>query len=156
MSVLESTILPIPSEVRDFAVRRYTLGWWTGKGTWSSEVKFAGKYTRPEAEAELKRLCADTPNLQANVVEVSSHVTPSLRVIVTRQMFVDSYTIHLPNGHTEELDTDEIEEWFRARGANMEVVDRGLTQTWNFLRCAITICNPKEPALRDARIEPLV
>lgn len=72
---------------------------------------------------------------------------PKLHVLVTREMFSDYFVLTLDNGYTEELEPDDVRAWFKARGANMDVVEKCLDHAWNFMRAEININNPKEPSL---------
>lgn len=72
---------------------------------------------------------------------------PKLHVLITREMFMELFTLTLDNGFTEELDAEETRAWFKERGANMDVVEKCLDHAWNFLRAEININNPKEPSL---------
>jgi hypothetical protein len=87
----------------------------------------------------------------------------SLTFLVTREPFSDYFLIHLadpftglPNGMTEELDTEEAMQWFKARGAYMPLVDKAMDHCWNFARVAIEITNYKEPPVRNASIRPRI
>lgn len=72
--------------------------------------------------------------------------TPTpLRVHVTREAFSDFYQLHLEDGQVEELEIDELEKWFDARGADMLAVSKALDYVWNFRQADITIRNPKKP-----------
>lgn len=80
--------------------------------------------------------------------------TTGLTVSLSREPFLDWFTITLSNGHTEELEADETREWFRARGANMDLVEKALDHTWNFCHCQITIAKPRRVPLSDPSIQP--
>ena len=68
-----------------------------------------------------------------------------LHVVILREMFSDFFTIVLDNGQSEELDIDDLREWFRVRGANMDNMDKIFDHVWNFLRAEVVLENPKEP-----------
>lgn len=70
-----------------------------------------------------------------------------LHVVVTRVMFDDFFVLLLDNGHTEELEVEDAKQWFKDRGADMDVVDKALDHCWNFLRAEVNINNPREPTL---------
>ena len=70
---------------------------------------------------------------------------PPLHVLITREMFSIFYTLTLPDGSSEELEIEEMREWFRVRGANMDIAEEAFTQCWNFLRAEVEIHNPKQP-----------
>lgn len=73
--------------------------------------------------------------------------TEPLHVIITREMFSTFYTLETPHdGYTEELEIDDVREWFKQRGANMDAVQESLDQCWNFLRSEVSIENPKTPS----------
>jgi hypothetical protein len=70
-----------------------------------------------------------------------------LHVLVTREPFIDYFTITLDNGHTEELDPEECRQWFKERGGNMDIIEKALDHCWNFYRVEVNIQNPKEPPM---------
>jgi hypothetical protein len=72
---------------------------------------------------------------------------PKLHVLVTREMFIEFFTLTLDNGYTEEMEPDAVRTWFKERGANMDVVEKCLDHAWNFMRAEINISNPKEPSV---------
>jgi hypothetical protein len=78
-------------------------------------------------------------NIQTPKVETSMHV------VVTREPFMDFYTLALDDGTTEEFEIEECKQWFRERGANMDKVDKALDHCWNFYYVEMNITNPKEP-----------
>jgi hypothetical protein len=80
-----------------------------------------------------------------NDVIPEPQVNNVLHVLVTREPFMDYFTITLDNGYTEELDVEDCRRWFSERGANMDSVDKALDHCWNFQRAEININNPKEP-----------
>lgn len=60
-------------------------------------------------------------------------------------MWAEFFTLVLDNKHTEELDPEEIRNWFRIRGANMDKVEKVLDQAWNFQRAEVIVDNYREP-----------
>ena len=68
-----------------------------------------------------------------------------LQVSIHRPMWSDYYTITLPNAYTEEMEIDELREWFRIRGANMDKMDKVFDHVYNFQNATVVIENPKEP-----------
>ena len=66
-----------------------------------------------------------------------------LRVIMRREPFDDQIKLTLPDGSSDEFDTEQTRSWFKARGANMDVIEEALTQIWNFYDAVVTIKNPK-------------
>lgn len=88
-------------------------------------------------------------------------VLQTLTFFVTREPFTDFFKIHLvdlatgrPNGQSEELDVDETFEWFKARGANVPLLEKALDHVWNFYKGAVQIENYKEPPIKNPAIEP--
>jgi hypothetical protein len=87
----------------------------------------------------------------------------SLTFLVTREAFSDFFVIHLVdpftgriNGQTEELDVDETLAWFKARGADMVLLDKALDHVYNFYKGAFEISNYKEPPIKNAAIRPRI
>jgi len=78
----------------------------------------------------------------------------SLLVKVTRQPFEEWFKLDLPGGHTEELDPEETREFFRVRGADMDMVEKALDHCWNLYHVNIEIMKPKSVVLTDPRTEP--
>lgn len=66
-----------------------------------------------------------------------------LSVRVRREMFSDTYEIHLPDGQMEEFEIEDVKKWFDERGADMYAVDKALDYVWNFREANITIKFPK-------------
>jgi hypothetical protein len=77
-----------------------------------------------------------------------------LRVKITREPFISWFTLTLDNQHSEELEPEETREWFRVRGANMDVVEQSLDYAWNFYKAEVWIKNPKVPTLMNPNIAP--
>lgn len=83
----------------------------------------------------------------------------SLTVFITREPFTDFFILHIPDGKggwhpQEELDVDDTVEWFRARGANMEALDKALDHVWNFNKGAFEIEHFHEPPVANPRLTP--
>jgi hypothetical protein len=70
----------------------------------------------------------------------------SLHVVVTRDQFSSFYTIWIDEQPVEELEIEEVTQWFKERGANMDMVKEALDHCWNFVRSEMEIENPKEPS----------
>lgn len=69
-----------------------------------------------------------------------------LHVTIYREPFSDFYLLTTPvNGHTEELEVEDVREWFKIRGASQDAVDKALDQAWNFRRAAVLIQKPRVP-----------
>lgn len=68
-----------------------------------------------------------------------------LAVHIHRDMWAELFTLTLPNGHTEELEPEEVRNWFKVRGANMDVIEKSMDHAWNFQDADVEIENPKEP-----------
>ena len=69
------------------------------------------------------------------------------RVLVTREPFSDFYSLSVDNGQSEELEIEDVREWFLQHGANMDVVQKALDHVWNFYSVEIVIgnfCIPKK------------
>jgi len=69
----------------------------------------------------------------------------AIHVVVTREPWMEYFHITLDNGHSEELEVEDTRQWFKDRGANMDMVERALDHCWNFYRSEIMVRNPKEP-----------
>lgn len=92
-----------------------------------------------------------------------SEAPKSFTFFVQRTPWTDFFTIHLidlktgkPNGQSEELDVDETVQWFLDRGANEELLHKGLDHIWNFAKGAIEIdaAAYKEPPVKNAALKP--
>ena len=70
---------------------------------------------------------------------------PPLHVLIDREPWSETFTLNLDNGQSEELDPEEVREWFRVRGANMDALEKVLDQAWNFRYADVVIANPKVP-----------
>jgi hypothetical protein len=68
-----------------------------------------------------------------------------LTIHIHREMWGEFFTLTLPNGHTLEVDVEDVRPWFKVRGANMDVIEKVLDHAWNFQNAEVTIENPKEP-----------
>lgn len=68
-----------------------------------------------------------------------------LRVFLVREPFDDFYTIVLDNGQTEELDDTETRQWLADHGADEDLINKGVTQAWNFKSALLHIKNPIQP-----------
>lgn len=72
------------------------------------------------------------PNTQPN----------TLRVFIVREPFDDFYTLVLDNGQTEEFDEGDTRAWLEQRGADEDLINKAVTQAWNFKSALIHIKNP--------------
>lgn len=86
--------------------------------------------------------------------------TSTLTVYITREPWSDFFLLHIPkpdgSEYTEELDTNDTLEWFRSRGADMAMVEKGLDHVWNFYKGALEIVNYREPPVRNPEIQPKI
>ena len=78
----------------------------------------------------------------------------ALNVRLLREPFLDFFTVQLDGGYSEELEPDEAREWFRLRGANMNMVEKAMDHCWNFYEAEIWIKEPKTPKAPNASILP--
>lgn len=83
-----------------------------------------------------------------------------LRVKIEREPFMDFFVLKLDNGHSEELEPEEIREWFRVRGANLDVIEKVLDEAWNwppsYKDVYVVINNYKEPPQLNKAIQPRI
>jgi len=72
-----------------------------------------------------------------------------IRVILLREPFSEYFTLTLPDHtppRTEELEPDEVREWFRERGGDVEKLETVLDYCWNFPKPqTVVIANPRLP-----------
>lgn len=80
----------------------------------------------------------------------------ALHVTISREPFMDWFTITLDNSHTEDLEPDEVRNWFRERGSNMVSIEAALDYAWNFYYSEVYIANPKEPVFDNVRLRPKI
>jgi hypothetical protein len=77
---------------------------------------------------------------------------------VTREPFSDFFVIHVPKPdgtiETEELEVEDTYEWFKKRGADMPLLEKGLDHIWNFAKGMIEIARYKEPIVQNPALEP--
>jgi hypothetical protein len=69
----------------------------------------------------------------------------SIRVFIVREPFDDFYTLVLDNGQTEELDDEGTRAWLAERGASEDLINKSVTQAWNFKSAILLIRNPTSP-----------
>lgn len=74
-----------------------------------------------------------------------NEVPNSLRVFVMREPFDDFFHLITDNGHSDELEDADARAWLKARGADEELIQKTITQAWNFYRAVCLILNPKYP-----------
>jgi len=86
------------------------------------------------------------PGLPANALCVTVHRDP----------YSDFITLTLPNGHTEELHWDEVNDWFKIRGADMDALAKALDYAWNFREVDFVISHPKNPLLARGKHAPKI
>jgi hypothetical protein len=82
--------------------------------------------------------------------EIAQPITVNLR----REPYCDWFIFQIDDGSSEELDPDDAREWFKQRGANMDVVEKALDYCWNFYKATITIKSPRKP--RRSPLEPTI
>lgn len=99
---------------------------------------------------DARRPVPPTPNVKPKDFDPSA----ALHVVITREPYLEWFTIKLPNGYTEELDPDETRKWFKKRGANMEVLEKALDRCWNFYSAEVWIQNPQTPPVANPEVEP--
>jgi hypothetical protein len=89
----------------------------------------------------------------------------SLTYIVTREPFTDFFIVHLVDPRTgkhydphqtQELSLEDTQEWFKARGADMILLEKALDHVWNFYKGAFEISNYKEPRIANPSITPRI
>jgi hypothetical protein len=68
-----------------------------------------------------------------------------LHVVILREMWGEFFTLQLDNGQTEELEPEEIRQWFKIRGADMDKMEKVFDHVWNFGHAEVEIENPKAP-----------
>ena len=95
-----------------------------------------------------------TPDPVTQLPKPASIQSGPLTVHVTREYGLEWFELKLDDGTSEELDPDETRAWFKARGANMDVVEKALDYVWNFGRSTIVIRSPIAPkrSLLDPRV----
>ena len=86
-------------------------------------------------ERLIKTIAAMPPNAVPN----------TLRVFLVREPFDDYYLLINQNGHSEEMDDEQVRAWLAERGANEELINAGITQAWNFYSAMVLITSPKQP-----------
>jgi hypothetical protein len=82
-----------------------------------------------------------------------------LLVLVTREVGLDWFTMHLPDGSTEDVDAEEAVEWFRLRHSgrmDLTLIERAIDDAWNFGESEVLIQNPRRPAVEVNRTTPKV
>lgn len=79
-----------------------------------------------------------------------------MHLVLTREPYDSYFKITLPNGHTEELETEETLAWFKARGADVDKFQKILDHVWNFYYAEIEFDNYKEPAIQRHRFAPKI
>jgi hypothetical protein len=84
-----------------------------------------------------------------------------LIVQIYRPPFNDFCTLVCEDGTTEELEAEDARAWFKARGANMDVVEKSLDYAWNFSTgydCSrptfVRIANPIKPKVTVDKLTP--
>lgn len=68
-------------------------------------------------------------------------------VTVTREPYMDFFTLTLPNGASEELEVEDTRAWFRERNADMDKIETMLDHVWNFYYGEVMIHNYVEPEI---------
>lgn len=69
----------------------------------------------------------------------------ALHVVIRREMFSDFFQVYLSDKHTEELHYEEVREWFKLRGADMDALEKALDHAWNFQESEFVILRPLTP-----------
>jgi len=86
-----------------------------------------------------------------------STVIEPLVVTISREIPLPWFELKLANNMSEELGPDEAREFFRVRGADMDVVEKALDYVWNFgtyKPVQVIIRSPKKPPTLDPRVAP--
>lgn len=81
---------------------------------------------------------------------------PAMVVTLTREPFTSWFTLMTADGSTEDLEPEEVTEWFRIRGARMDVVEKALDHAWNFYFVEVAIHSPKTPPRVVSSVMPKV
>jgi len=87
-------------------------------------------------ERLLRQIKTLPPNNQPN----------TLRVFLVREPFDSYYLIVQDDGKSEELEEDDVRTWLKDRGADEELIQKSVDQTWNFYSAMVTIKNPRTPS----------
>ena len=94
--------------------------------------------------------------LLAKIATLPPNTVPNtLRVFLVREPFDDFYQIVLDGGRSEELEEEATREWLIAHGAHEDLVQKAITQAWNFYSAAIMIPNPRFPKELTDPLVPL-
>lgn len=65
-------------------------------------------------------------------------------------------TLTMKDGATEDLEPDDARNWFKARGARMDIVEKAMDHVWNFYYAEVTIHSPKLPPQVVSKVMPKV
>lgn len=84
--------------------------------------------------------------MEAKIGPPGSLSNGPLLVIITREMYSTFYTLWVDESPVEELEVEDVREWFKQHGANMDVVNKALDQCWNFTTANVEIEHPREPS----------
>jgi len=103
----------------------------------------------------------EMPSLKDRMLALHRTLPPndvpnSLRVFIVREPFDEYYTLVLDNGYTEEFEDLETRAWLGARGADEELVNKVMTQAWNFYRALCIIKNPKPVVESQSPLAPRI
>jgi hypothetical protein len=82
-----------------------------------------------------------------------------LAVQIKREPFADMFDLVMDNGHSEQLEPDELREWFKVRGGDVEKLEPVLDYCWNFPKWQkIVIANPRPVRRPDfsPNLDPLL
>lgn len=72
-------------------------------------------------------------------------------VKLSREIPMQWFDVTLPNGDSEEMEAEELREWFRLRGADELVVEKAMDYVWNMGRYKpvyVEIANFKDPLVK--------
>lgn len=86
---------------------------------------------------------------------MSVSTTQPLHVKIYREPWTTFVQLTLDNGYSEEFDdVDEVRQWFKCRGADMDKVEEALDWVFNFNQCDFFIQTPKDPTPNRTRLQP--
>jgi hypothetical protein len=87
--------------------------------------------------------------------DATAAVPVPLHVRLRREPFSDYVELLvLATGASEELEAEDVREWFRLRGANMDTIETVLDELWNLEReLTVVIEKPREITTRG-RVTP--
>lgn len=77
-------------------------------------------------------------------------------VVITRERFMDYFTVTMPDNQSEDLEATEALKWFQERNANVHTIEKALDYAWEHGEAVVEVSFWREPEINPSRVKPQI